>query len=126
MTALLLVLPACAPLVEIGDGRLVLTNSAAFRAYAEEVFRRHNMAAVAIIDALDAVGDESPDAAALEQADEEMLQACETLNLLAIARRDGKKVSRRQLRAIVPAVPRCSSATAHAESLIEKVGPEFI
>ncbi len=122
LTALCLLLLACAPIVQTSDGRALRATSAAFRDYTSSVFRRHNAASIAIVDAFDAVGnDDRTIVDELEEADDRMMRACEPLNTLAIARRDGKELDVSALRAVADAVPLCDHATTHAELLISNL-----
>ncbi len=91
----LLGLPACTPYVVTGDGERIRANSAAFREYAEQVFRVHNEVTTSMAYAIDELeGADGTDEyrERLIAADDRMMQACATLDELALARRDGRKI----------------------------------
>ena len=118
-------LAACVPVVHTDDGRRLRATTAEFRDYAAAVFRRQNAATVAvadsIADSMDATAVDDPAAvAALERAEARMLDACDALNVLAVARRDGSGLSRSALLDVADSVAPCDAATRHVESLLER------
>ena len=72
-----------------------------------------------MFDAIDQAGDE--DALRLEIAEEQMIEACETLNSAAAARRDGKQLGVGILRTISSTIRPCDEATSEADQLIMEI-----
>jgi hypothetical protein len=106
-----LVLPACAG-VSTADGERLPLASAAFRDYVERVFREQNRVADELAFALEAPG--SP-RAELVAAEGELLEACESINELATARRDQRRLGIRNGVRAARTVPACERATRAAE-----------
>jgi len=112
----------CAPLIEAPDGHRMRATSSEFRDYVAAVFRRHNRATVAIYDAIEAIPDEaSPLIATLDRSDARMMDICELLDQLAIARRDGDDLGFARMKAAAATVPACDEATSKAEILLEQL-----
>ena len=83
-------LSACAS-VESLDGQRMSLRGAAFREYVEQVFRLQNRVSSEIAFALEAPERiESEQSSRLELADTALFEACESLNELAVRRRDGR------------------------------------
>jgi len=117
-------LPGCALYIKMNDGNRIRTTSAEFSDYAARVFRLHNKVTTDLAYALDEIefSDESNGAfSRLIDADDRMLQACSAVDDVAIARRDGNRVSLRQLNRAAKFIADCESATIEAERLIAMV-----
>jgi hypothetical protein len=120
----LTVMPGCALYVRTTDGNLVRTTSAEFNAYAARVFRLHNAVTTNLAYTLDEIEFSGEDDGAFDrliEADDRMLQACSAVDEVAVARRDGEKVSLRQLNTAAKFIPDCEKATLEAEKLIAAV-----
>jgi hypothetical protein len=117
----LAVTPGCALYVKTNDGNLVRTTSAEFNDYAAQVFRLHNEVTTTLAYALDDLEFSDEDDGAFNQlieADDRMLQACSAVDTVAVARRDGEKVSLKQLNTAAKFIPDCEKATLEAQDLI--------
>lgn len=115
-------MPACAPYVVTGDGERLRAGSAEFREYAERVFRMHNEVTTSMAYAIDEFEDTDGTDEYHEQlidADDRMMQACSALDELALARRDGRKVSMKKLLETAERIPGCETASREAASLIK-------
>jgi hypothetical protein len=120
-TVAALALMGCATVVTTAQGQRLRTNSGEFRDYAEEVFRTHNEVATSLAYALDDVEAAGPNTGPyqrLANADDRMMKACSPLDELAVARRDNRQVSLRQLTAMARSVPDCERATLAAQASI--------
>ena len=109
-------LAGCAA-VPTADGEKLRLGSAEFRDYVERVFREQNRAADDVAFALEAPGAPSADLAAAEQA---LLTACEGVNELATARRDGRRLGARASVRAARTVPDCERATRAAEASLSR------
>jgi len=116
---LILVLGGCALTVETLRGDRLWVGSPQFSEYAEDVFRRNNSTLTTLFDALELANDE--DALKLEAAEERMIGACESLNSVAAAKRDGKELGFRVLRTISSTIRPCDEATQDTEQLIAEI-----
>ncbi len=114
-----LILGSCVSTVERLDGKRLRVGSPEFRDYALDVFKRNNSTLTVLFDAIDQAGDE--DALRLEIAEEQMIEACETLNSAAAARRDGKQLGVGILRTISSTIRPCDEATSEADQLIMEI-----
>ncbi len=123
LLGLALVLTACSTVTtHTPDGRKETRTVEEFRQYAEEVFRRQNEAASAVIFWLDELEDDSPDTyTALEASEARMLQACQALNQVAARRRDQQRVGLGRKRAVVRTIGACEVATQALELELRRV-----
>jgi len=110
---------ACATTIETLDGERVRVDSSQFRDYALGVFKRNNNTLTVLFDVLEQVDD--VDALRLDQAEQRMIEACETLNSAAAAQRDGKKLGVRMLRTISSTIRPCDEATHETDQLIAEI-----
>jgi hypothetical protein len=120
----LAVLPGCAIYVITADGNLIRTTSAEFNDYARRVFRLHNEVTTDLAYTLDEIEFSGEDGEAFNRlidADDRMLRACSAVDEVAVARRDGDKVSLKQLNTAAKFIPDCEKATIEAERLIAAV-----
>jgi hypothetical protein len=120
----LVVMPGCALYVKTNDGNLIRTTSAEFNDYAAQVFRLHNEVTANLVYALDEVefsGQDDEVFNGLIDADDRMLRACSAVDEVAVARRDGKKVSLKQLNRAAKFIPDCEKATLEAARMIAAV-----
>jgi hypothetical protein len=118
------VLPGCALYVRTTDGELVRTTSTEFNDYAARVFRLHNEVTTNLAYALDEIefsGDDDGAFNQLIEADDRMLEACSAVDKVAVARRDGEKVSLKQLNTAAKFIPDCEKATLEAAKMIAAV-----
>lgn len=115
----LLVLSAGGCAVTTAGGTRLRVGSDAFSAYAERVFREQNRVASRLAFALaDAERADGPRYRALEDAEDDLLDACMDLNDVAARRRDRQRPGAlRGLRAAREA-PACERATAAAAALL--------
>ena len=114
---------ACAPYIVTGDGERIRADSTDFRDYAERVFREHNNVTTLLAYAIDdlEVTDGIHDPREHEQlleADDQMMQACSTLDEMVIARRDNREISLTALKRTAELIPDCEAATRAAANLI--------
>jgi hypothetical protein len=109
-------LAGCAA-VPTADGATLRLASAEFRDYVERVFREQNRVADDVAFALEAPGSPSNELAAAEQ---EMLAACEGVNELATARRDGRRLGMRASVRAARTVPDCERATRAADARLSR------
>ena len=114
-----LILVGCASTIETLDGKLLRIGSPEFRSYALDVFKRNNSTLTVLFDAIEQADDEN--ALRLELAEESVVEACETLNSAAAARRDGKQLGAGILRTISSTIRPCDAATNEADRLIMEV-----
>lgn len=120
----LAVLPGCGLYVRTNDGNLIRTTSAEFNDYAARVFRLHNEVTTDLAYTLDEIEFSGEDGEAFNRlidADDRMLRACSAVDEVAVARRDGDKVSLKQLNTAAKFIPDCEKATIEAERLIAAV-----
>lgn len=94
-------------------------STQALREDAERVFREHNRVASAVMFELTERDPDAPATRALVAADRAMLAACEPLNTLAAARRDGKRITLRQRLRIPRAIEACRTRTGAAVELLQ-------
>jgi hypothetical protein len=114
-------LSGCALYVKMNDGNRIRTTSAEFSDYAARVFRLHNKVTTDLAYTLDEIefsGESNGAFSRLIDADDRMLQACSAVDDVAIARRDGDRVSLRQLNRAAKFIPDCEKATLDAAKLI--------
>jgi hypothetical protein len=109
-----LALAACAAVSTVDGERLWLTSEA-FRGYVERVFREQNRVADELAFALEAPGAGRAGLAAAEQA---LLEACASVNELATARRDRRRLGVRSGMRAARTVPDCERATRAAEGVL--------
>lgn len=88
------------------------------RADAERVFREHNRVSAELMLVLPELDPATPTAQALVEADVAMLEACEPLNEMAVARRDEMRIGVGARLRIPAAIRRCEAATATAAELV--------
>ena len=88
------------------------------RADAEAVFRQHNRVASEIMLLLPELDPDAGETRSLMEADRVMLEACEPLNELAIAHREGRRPTLRERLGLPPAIDACRDATTTAEDLL--------
>ncbi|MBT8135919.1 MAG: hypothetical protein KJO54_02775 [Gammaproteobacteria bacterium] len=94
---------------------------AALRADAETVFRQHNQVSSELMLALPGLDPQDPLSDALSEADRAMLAACEPLNELAIAHREGQAIPAAQRRKLPGTIAGCREATAATRVLLERL-----
>ena len=92
------------------------------RADAERAFREHNRVASEVMLILPDLDPETPEARAIIAADAAMLEACERLNAVAVARRDGTEIGMRERLRIPTAIEDCEAATAAVAELLRRQG----
>ncbi|MDT8427664.1 MAG: hypothetical protein RQ757_02735 [Pseudomonadales bacterium] len=117
-----LLLAACVPLVQTTDGRTLRASSAEFQDYVENVFRRQNATAIALLEALEAsYSRESPTALQqrLEALDIELLEHCQALNTVAMARQDNRDINRAQQLELVDAVSSCDRTSLEIKQFLD-------
>lgn len=110
----LLCLTACA--VQTQDGVRLALSSPEFPEYVERVFREQNRVADELGFAL-----EEDDSGRLDEAEQNLLAACERLNELATTRRDDVEISLRRRLAAARTAPECERATSAAEAVLAAV-----
>ncbi len=84
------------------------------------VFREHNQTASEVMLELPGLDPADPATGALADADASMLAACEPLNELAIAHRDGQDPSLRQRARLPAAIDACRQATHQTRQLLDE------
>jgi hypothetical protein len=107
---------ACVSVTTLGGERLTAPSSE-FRAYVEAVFREQNRVATDLAFAL-----ESADAATqveMENAERELIAACEALNEIATERRAGRELSRQRQVDAARSAPQCERAAHAAAGTLE-------
>jgi hypothetical protein len=109
-------LAGCAA-VPTADGETLRLGSAEFRDYVERVFREQNRVADDVAFALEAPDSPSNELAAAEQ---HLLVACEGVNELATARRDGRRLGMRASVRAARTVPDCERATRDADARLSR------
>jgi hypothetical protein len=120
----LVVMPGCTLYIKTNDGNLIRTTSAEFNEYAEQVFRLHNEVTTNLAYTLDEIefsGEDDEVFNGLIEADDRMLQACSAIDKVAVARRDGEKVSLKQLNTAAKFIPDCEKATLEAAKMIAAI-----
>ncbi len=117
MVVLTLTLTACAGHVMVADGRRIPVRSPEFRDYVDAVFRQQNRIGDELAFALDDAATEQPQLVAAEQL---LLQACAGLNELAVAQRDGKKLSASRRLELARSVPACERAAATVAQTLDQ------
>ena len=108
-------LSGCAA-VPTADGEKLRITSAEFRDYVERVFREQNRVADEVAFALEAPSSPSVD---LEEAEQELLAACEGVNALATARRDQRRLGMRASVRAARTVPGCERVTRSVDSRVD-------
>lgn len=93
------------------------------RADAEAVFREHNRVAGELMLVLPELDPDATATGRLIDADRAMLEACEPLNAMAIAHREGRRASWRQRLALPSTIEACRESTAIAESMVASLSP---
>ena len=91
----------------------------ALRADALAVFREHNQTASDVMLMLPELDPDDPATIALSDADAAMLVACEPLNELAIAHREGMKPSLQQRARLPATIDDCRDATHDTRVLLD-------
>lgn len=95
------------------------SSVAELRADAARVFKAHNKTAGEVMLLLPELAVDAPAAVELMDADAAMLAACEPLNALAIAQRDGDEPTLAQRRQIPATIEACRSATRDTRRLLD-------
>jgi hypothetical protein len=102
------------------DGARLALPSAAFRSYAEGVFREQNRLADALAFALE---DLPADSTAREQtlldAETALLNACAPLNELAAARRDARPLGRLEQARLARQAPACDAQSRQTQAVLQ-------
>lgn len=112
-------LSACAAVVSMDGERYPLTSEA-FRDYLEGVFRAQNQTADALAFALEDLGKEPATLVGkLNAADAKLLAACGGVNQLALSRRDGSAMTRREALAAARSAPTCERADRDARKILQ-------
>jgi len=109
-------LTGCAGAVTTAEGDRVRLRSAAFAAWAEDVFRLQNEALDLLAFALDERSDDAP----LLEAEDRVLDACAGLNAVAVRRQRGAGTRPFQDLSAARAVPDCEAAARSAIELLEQ------
>ena len=92
--------------------------------YAEAVFKRRNAVSTEFLERTPALEDGDPAIlAALEEAEQRMDEACAPVDALAIAWRDGERVTFGAKLELARALEDCASATDAAERALAGAGP---
>ena len=105
-------LAGCVSTISTLDGRDLRLSSPEFRQYFERVFREQN----AVATELAFVQGEAINRGDLLTLEDDLLDACAGLNELALARRDGRSLSRRRQASLARTVPTCETAVADVRS----------
>ena len=115
-----LAVAACTGVTTAGGQRLALTSEE-FASYMEEVFREQNelLTEIAFVFDRDDVSD--IDRGALEAAEESLLAACELLNDVAAARRDGQDPGRISESRAARGAPSCERAALQARAVLDRM-----
>lgn len=92
---------------------------AALREDALAVFKAHNQTAGAVMLALAELDPDAPAAVELADAEAAMLAACEPLNELAIAHREGRQPTPGQRRRLPAAIEACRLSTRETQRLLD-------
>ncbi|MEM9384985.1 MAG: hypothetical protein AAGA68_07970 [Pseudomonadota bacterium] len=101
------------------DGSTERLRGESIRAYAGEVFRRHNAASSALLEALPFLEAEAPEVAEkLLGAEETMNSACAPVDAVAVRHRDGESVDLGDQLAFARALESCERETAALETLL--------
>jgi hypothetical protein len=102
------------------DGTRLALPSAAFRAYAESVFREQNRLADALAFALEDLpaGNGAREQALLD-AEAALLTACAPLNELAAARRDERVLGRSEQAKLARQAPVCDAQSRQAQAVLQ-------
>ena len=108
----LVALVGCASTVASLEGRNLRLSSPEFRLYFERVFREQNEVATALAFAQS----DEEDGSELAALEDDLLAACAGLNELALARRDGRSLSRSRQARLAVTAPACEEAIANAHS----------
>lgn len=103
------------------EGERLRVGSSQFRDHAISVFKSQNSTLTELFDVLETANDE--EATRIDQAELNMIEACETLNSAAAAQRDGKKLSVRILSDISSDIRSCDEATRAANQLLLELSP---
>lgn len=119
----LLLLTACVPLVQTTDGRILRASSAEFQDYIETVFRRQNSTSIALLEALESsYSEESQELEQrLEALDAQLLEHCQALNAVAMARQDNRNISRAQQLELVNAVSTCDRTSLEINLFLDSL-----
>ncbi len=116
----LLVLSACTTVTtRKSTGEEVVMSQQEFSKYVEEVFRHHNQVMAELMaastDRIDQLAAESKE---LDQAEKDMVRACEPLNEMVTETLSGESLSLKLKMTLAEAVPTCDKATNRVEDLI--------
>lgn len=111
-------LGACVSVVAV-DGERYRITSDAFRGYLEAVFRAQNKTADELAFALEDLAAERTAAIAeLTTAETQLLTACAEVNRLAVTRRDGAALKRREALSAARTAPDCERAERAARAAL--------
>ncbi|HEX6993757.1 MAG TPA: hypothetical protein VF339_06375 [Gammaproteobacteria bacterium] len=108
----------CAPVTTL-DGERLPVRSDEFAAYVEDVFREQNRVASALAFALEDATDPAR-IDALETAEDALFAACDGLNALAAARRDGERTGPFRSLEAARRAPECERAAADARRILDR------
>ena len=118
LVSLALFLGGCVGSVQTLDGQRLRVGSKQYSDYVLAVFKRQNSTLTELFDVYDTVNGE--DAERLDTAEQRMIEACETLNSVAVDNRDGKSTDLGVLLSISSSVRACDQATRDADQLIRE------
>ena len=118
LVSLALFLGGCVGSVQTLDGQRLRVGSKQYSDYVLAVFKRQNSTLTELFDVYDTVNAE--DAERLDTAEQRMIEACETLNSVAVDHRDGKSTDLGVLLSISSSVRACDQATRDADQLIRE------
>jgi len=116
MVSLTMLLGGCAATVQTLDGQRLRVGSKQHTDHVLAVFKRQNRTLTRLFDVYDSVNDE--DAQRLDSAEQRLIEACETLNSVAVDHRDGRSTDLGVLLGVSSTVQACDQATRDADQLI--------
>ncbi|MFZ4653457.1 MAG: hypothetical protein D4R76_03610 [Methylococcus sp.] len=116
----LLVLNACNTVTtRKSTGEEVVMSQEEFSKYVEDVFRHHNQVMAELMAAsTDRIDQPAAESKELEQAEKDMVRACEPLNEVVTETLSGETLSLKLKMTLSEAVPTCDKATNRVEDLV--------
>ena len=117
---LCLLLSACTTVTtRKSTGEEVVMSQQEFSKYVEEVFRHHNQVMAELMAAsTDRINQLAAESKELDQAEKDMVRACEPLNEMVTETLSGESLSLKLKMTLSEAVPTCDKATNRVEDLI--------
>ena len=122
LVSLVLLIAGCAGTVQTLDGQRLRVGSKQYSDHVMAVFKHQNSTLTELFDVYDTVNAE--DAERLDTAEQRMIEACETLNSVAVDHRDGKSTDLGVLLSISSSVRACDQATRDANQLIRELSEQ--